>query len=104
MIKHVVLFKLKPGICWDDPVVRQAEQMAAQVGERVADLVTWHAARNISPRDIAYDFFVEGRLADQAALDRYLAHPFHQKAIRLWRQISDWVIVDVLEGPNVHAV
>ncbi|WP_214103848.1 Dabb family protein [Acrocarpospora catenulata] len=109
MIKHVVLFKLKPGVSWEDPIAQRAERMAARVGEEVGDLLTWQAARNISPRAIAYDFLVVGTVADEDALDRYLVHPFHQQSVRLWREISDWVMVDVVEsdvngGIRVHAV
>jgi hypothetical protein len=95
MIKHVVLFKFKPGICWDHPVAQHAETVAVRVGTEVEDLIEWSTGRNISQRPIAYDFLVEGLVADEHALERYLVHPFHQEAIQLWREISDWVIADV---------
>lgn len=104
MIKHVVLFKLKAGVSWDDPVTKQAVRMAARVGDEVSDLVTWQTGRNISTRDIAYDFLVIGTVADEAALERYLFHPFHQEAVSLWRQISDWILVDIPEDADVHVV
>lgn len=97
MIRHVVLFKLKPGVSWGDPLTHRAEEMAAQVGVEVGDLKEWSTARNISSRPIAYDFLAMGLVEDEAALERYLVHPFHQQAIQLWREISDWVIVDVTE-------
>ncbi|HVB43980.1 MAG TPA: Dabb family protein [Streptosporangiaceae bacterium] len=104
MIKHVVLFKFKSGVSWNDPVTQRAVHMASRVGEEVGDLLSWQTGRNISPRDIAYDFLVIGTVANQQALDRYLVHPFHQEAIRLWREISDWIMVDVPEDVDVHAV
>jgi hypothetical protein len=104
MIKHVVLFKLKPGVRWDDPVTQRAVEMAARVGDEVSDLVTWQTGRNISTRDVAYDFLVIGTVADEAALQRYLFHPFHTEAVSLWRQISDWIMVDVPEATDVHVV
>jgi hypothetical protein len=104
VIKHVVLFKLKPGVEWNDPVTQTAVTMAGRVGDEVADLKSWQTGRNISAREIAYDFLVIGTVADEAALERYLVHPFHVEAIKLWRQISDWIMVDVPEGSDVHAV
>lgn len=104
MIKHVVLFKLKAGISWDDPITQHAVKMAAQVGDEVPDLLSWETGRNISTRDIAYDFLVIGKVVDGAALQRYLFHPFHQESVSLWRQISDWIMVDVQEEADVHAL
>ncbi|EYT80211.1 MULTISPECIES: Dabb family protein [unclassified Streptomyces] len=97
MIRHIVLFKFKPGISWDDPRAQAAEGIAAKVGGEVPDLQEWSTGRNISTRPIAYDFAVIGLLEDEAALDRYLVHPFHQEAIRQWREISEWVIADLEE-------
>ncbi|MFE9118736.1 Dabb family protein [Streptomyces sp. NPDC007172] len=95
MIRHVVLFKFKPGFDWNDPRVLEAERTAARVGDEVPELKEWRCGRNLSPRPIAYDFLVDGLLDDMDAVKRYLAHPFHQDAITQWREISDWVMVDV---------
>ncbi|MGA5900208.1 Dabb family protein [Streptomyces venetus] len=97
MIRHIVLFKFKPGVSWDDPRTQEAERVAAKVGSEVPDLHEWSVGRNISGRPVAYDFAAIGLLDDEEALERYLVHPFHQEAIRLWREISDWVIADLEE-------
>lgn len=97
MIRHIVLFKFKPGISWDDPRAQEAERIAAKVGGEVPELHEWKYGRNISGRPIAYDFAVIGVMDDEEALERYLVHPFHQEAIRLWREISEWVIADLEE-------
>ncbi|ATB35623.1 hypothetical protein CYFUS_001037 [Cystobacter fuscus] len=97
MIRHIVLFKFKPGITWREPDALAAEQSSHQVGERVPDLLHWQAGRNISRRDIAHDFAVIGLLHDQEALQRYLDHPFHQESAARWREISTWVIADIEE-------
>ena len=99
MIRHIVLFKLKPGIRREDPRVAAAEEAALQVGSRVASLRSWYAGRNISPRPVAYDFVVIGLVDDDAALEAYMTDPFHLSAIERWREISDWVVADVLEQP-----
>lgn len=97
MIRHIVLFRFKNGVSWQDEVARQAELVAQDVGRRVPDLLGWYAGRNISDRPVAYDFVVVGLVADEDALQRYMEHPFHQQAIARWREISDWVIADILE-------
>lgn len=99
MIRHIVLFKFKPGFSWDDEPVRVAERLAAEVGEHVGELLEWRAGRNVSDREIAYDFAVIGVLRDEESLQRYLDHPFHRKSVEQWRLISDWVIAD-LEEPE----
>lgn len=97
MIRHIVLFKFKPGVSWADDAVLAAENVARRVGDEVPDLRYWYAGRNFSDRPVAYDFVVIGLLADEDALRRYMEHPFHQGAIAQWRAISDWVIADVIE-------
>lgn len=49
MIRHVVLFKFKPGIDWDDPRAAAGERTAAKVGSEVPELRDWRYGRNISP-------------------------------------------------------
>jgi hypothetical protein len=97
VIRHIVLFKFKPGVSWDDPRAQEAERVAAKVGGEVPELHKWRFGRNISNRPISYDFAVIGIMDDEDALERYLAHPFHREATRLWREISDWVIADLKE-------
>jgi len=97
VIRHIVLFKLKPGRSWSDAAVQAAERTAQQVGQQVPELQYWYVGRNVSDRPVAYDYAAVGLLPDDAALRRYLEHPFHQQAIAEWREISDWVIADVVE-------
>ncbi len=97
MIRHIVLFKFKPGYGWDDAEVLAAESASVEVGARVPELVEWRVGRNISDRPIAYDYAVIGLVEDEHALRRYLDHPFHREAVARWRAISDWVVADLVE-------
>ncbi|MFF5569301.1 Dabb family protein [Streptomyces luteogriseus] len=97
MIRHAVLFKFKPGVDWDDPRATGAGRTAAQVGGEVPEPREWRYGRNIPTRDIAYDFLVDGLLDDMQAVDRYMVRHFHQQAIRQWKEISEWVVVDIEE-------
>lgn len=97
MIRHIALFKLHPMVSWEESRTQAAVEYAHRVGQEVPELTSWHAGRNISDRAVAYDFAVIGTVRDQHDLERYLAHPFHQEAAARWREISNWVIVDLIE-------
>ncbi|WP_433192167.1 Dabb family protein [Nocardia sp. CA-107356] len=95
MITHIVLFKLKDGFDRDSPSVVDAEGLARAVGDHVPELLSWRVGWNSVHRDIAYDFAAIGVLPDLVALDRYHQNAFHRTAVRKWRSISDWVVVDL---------
>jgi hypothetical protein len=97
MIRHIVLFKFNPGVSWDHPDALAAERSSQQVGERVPQLLQWRTGRNISKRDIAYDFAAIGLVENEKALQEYLDHPFHRESSELWRAISSWIIADLTE-------
>lgn len=99
MIRHIVLFRLKPGFSWESEEVRAAEELQERMGEEIEELRHWQCGRNISDRPIAYDYAVLGLLDDEAALARYLAHPHHRKAAQSWTPISERVIADLREEP-----
>lgn len=97
MIRHIVLFKFRPGITWEDPAALAAERSSRQVGTLVPGLLHWQVGRNVARRDIAYDFAAIGLLPDQEALRSYQEHPFHQESAALWSAISTWVVADLEE-------
>lgn len=101
MIRHIVLFTLHEGVSWRDPRAARAVEVAGRVGGEVPELLSWYAGKNTSDRAVACDFVVVGLLRNQHDLERYLDNPFHQQAIRIWREISDWVIADVVEEDAV---
>jgi hypothetical protein len=104
MIRHIALFKLHPTVNWEEPRTKLAVEYANRVGHEVPELMSWYAGRNFSDRPVAYDFVVMGTVRDQHDLDRYLVHPFHQKAVEHWREISEWVIADLVEEDAVMVV
>jgi hypothetical protein len=95
VIRHAALFRLKAGYCWESPEVRAAERLQEELGRRIPEVRDWQCGRNVSTRDIAYDYAIFGLFADEASLQRYLAHPFHRTVAEAWRRISDYVIADV---------
>lgn len=82
MIKHVVLFKFKPEAT---PTQRQAvvDGLAA-LPRLIAEIKGWklvHTVPGRPPRFYHLALFAE--FADVAAVDRYIAHPEHQKIVAL---------------------
>lgn len=97
-LRHIVLFKLRPGITWEDKRVTTAARFAASHGEHIPEIRAWWAGPDICGREIAYDFAVMGLFDDQSALDRYQVHPHHQQGIALWQAIATWIVVDLEEA------
>lgn len=99
MIHHIVLFRLKPGVRWDDPEAVAAEELQERMGEEIEELRAWTCGRNISNRPNSHDYAVLGLFDDEDALSRYLVHPFHQRAAQAWRALSDIVLADIPARP-----
>jgi hypothetical protein len=95
MITHIVLFKLNDGLQRGAPPVVEAEMFAKAVGHHVPELLEWRVGWNAVERDIGYDFAAVGVVADLAALESYQNNEFHRDAVRRWRSISHWVVVDL---------
>ncbi len=94
MIRHLVLFKLNDGVTRDDPRVVAGVKAWEELGDVIPEIVSWECAWNISDRPIAYDYAVNGVVADGAALQRYQDNPTHQAGAALWREFATWVIAD----------
>ncbi|MFI2259779.1 Dabb family protein [Streptomyces tubercidicus] len=94
MLRHVVLFKLSPGVDWDDPRAQRAEVATRNHPQHIAEILSWECGRNTADRPIAYDFALCGTFSDADAVNRYLRHPDHVSGVDLWRAIATWVVVD----------
>ncbi|MDX3239605.1 Dabb family protein [Streptomyces sp. ME03-5709C] len=94
MIRHLVLFKLDPGVERDDPRVTAGVEAFERLGGQIPELASWELGWNISDRPVAYDFAINSSVADAEALKAYLEHPAHQAGVALWRAFSTWVVAD----------
>jgi hypothetical protein len=95
MIQHIVLFRLHEGVAWGDPRVLRAEATTQAHPDHIEEIRTWLAGRNVTTRDMAYDFALVGSFEDRSALDRYMVHPHHLLGKRYWREIATWVVADL---------
>ena len=94
MIRHIVLFKLKPGVVRDDPRVVQWIGMLRALREQIPSSVDWELGWNITDRPIAYDFGLNSSFRTREDLAAYLPHPDHQAMVGVAKQVADWVICD----------
>lgn len=94
MIRHVVLFRFRPGVDWSDARARAAEAATASHPDHIEEILDWEFGRNMTERAVAYDFALIGTFADREAIDRYLNHPDHVRGVELWKEIATWVVAD----------
>lgn len=89
MIKHVVLFQVKPGT----PATKVNEVFAdlAALTKRIPGLLDCSSGSNASPEGLAKQFthgFVM-TFKDEASRDGYLPHPEHEKAKQKLLELID---------------
>ena len=94
MIRHLVLFKLKPGVTRDDPRVTRWMELSDQLPSQIPEIVSREGGWNVTDRPIAYDFGQNSTFRSRADLAVYLPHPAHQAMVAVAREVADWVLVD----------
>lgn len=94
MIRHIVLFKLKPGVAREDPRVAQWMDMMRTLHTQIPTSVDWEFGWNITDRPIAYDVGLNSSFRTREDLAAYLPHAAHQAMVAVAKQVADWVICD----------
>jgi hypothetical protein len=94
MIRHLVLFRLKPGVERGDARVAEAVARMAELPAMIPEILTWEHGWNFTQRPIAYDYGLNACFASRAELEHYLPHPAHQALVIGAREIFDWVVCD----------
>jgi hypothetical protein len=92
MFIHMFAFRWKPGVTDDQKqcVVSEIRKLQGQI----PGLVETSVGINISPRGQGYELGGVMKFADQSALDRYGAHPVHQKLLSWLIPLIDPIEVD----------
>ena len=98
MIRHIVLFKAKDGVTFDDPRVKEALEALRALPEKISGIRQWEHGRNISKRPIAYDYGLNSAFASEEDLAAYADHPAHREVVRLWGEVAEWKICDYVTG------
>ena len=75
MLKHVVLFKFKPGLSESD--LENLEKSLAALPSTIPDILGYEFGRNVVRSERSYDFALVSNFADLEAMQRYQKHPDH---------------------------
>ena len=96
-VTHLVLFKLKPGVSKEDQRFKIAVEKAKNLPRKIKEIEDCSMGENFSTRPIAFDFGLMVVFSSRKNLAAYLVHPFHVELVEIWKEISDWNIVDYEE-------
>ncbi len=104
MIQHLVLFKLKRGVEWDDPRLVDVIAALDTLPEQVVNIRAWEHGFNVTkkPEDGDYsplqsrDYALRAVFDDEAALHHYFDHPAHLPVVEAWEAIADLAYCDIV--------
>jgi len=80
MIKHIVLFKFKPGV--SDADRDRFVEMIRGMPARIPEIRELHAGPDVLRSERSYDVALVSSFEDLAALGRYAKHEAHQPVIQ----------------------
>ena len=86
MIRHIVLFRIKPEFKAEIPALVQNFYM---MKGRVEGLVDLEAGADILGSERSYDIALICTFADRAAFDAYQTHPLHQPIRKRMHEVRE---------------
>ncbi|MNQ90614.1 Stress responsive A/B Barrel Domain protein [compost metagenome] len=94
MIRHIVLFRRRPGVERD--AAREARLVArmSALGVDIPAIRLWRVAANELTRPISWDYILESEVDNAAELDAYLFHPLHVALVADLKPYFEWAAVD----------
>lgn len=100
MIRHLVMFRRKAEV----PAQPELEQSLVAGMQALVEHIDfarhWEVAANEQDRPICWDYVLDSRFDDDAALVRYLEHPAHVALVSELRRYFEWAAVDYTEQAN----
>jgi len=95
MIKHIVFFRLKEQQDLDlkKQQLLKLKSFLESLKEKIGWIVHLEAGINFSTRDVAYDLALVSDFASETDLEKYIAHPEHQKLLEFLNGIKKEVAV-----------
>ncbi len=97
MLKHIVLFRRKADVAENENLEASLVGNLASLGGQVPGIVHFRVAANELEGPIGWDYILESRFKDAAALQAYLKHPLHRTAVKEATPYFDWASVDYTE-------
>ena len=90
MLTHVVLFKFKPGTTAQD--VQTLAEGLGGLPKVIREIREYRFGQDVLHTERSYDYALIASFDDLAAMQRYQAHPDHQKVLAHVRAIAANVI------------
>jgi hypothetical protein len=94
MMRHIVLFRRKPGVAKDEAREKALTDRMAALGPDIPAIQRWRFHANELQRPICWDYVLEAEVADANALNDYLFHPLHQALVADLKPYFEWVAAD----------
>lgn len=94
MLRHIVLFRRKPGVEHDPALEKSLVERMAALGAQIPAIAAWRFSANELERPICWDYVLESEVADSEALTEYLLHPLHQSLVADLKPYFEWGAVD----------
>ena len=100
MLKHIVLFKLKPsaGGASKEENAKKIKRDLEALMEKIPQIKRMEVGLNCIPGEAAYDLAINSEFANEADLNIYAKHPEHVKVaefvgkVRESRVVVDYII------------
>jgi Stress responsive A/B Barrel Domain len=77
-----------------DQVLADYQYLGERCGGRAAGILFWQVDRNLDQRK-SWHLVELAVFRDDAALQRFRAHPVHVKLTSVLREIADWAVGDI---------
>lgn len=97
MMRHVVMFRRLPGVERQPALEAELVQGMRELEQQIDFVRGWVVAANELQRPICWDYLLDARFDDAAAVERYLPHPAHQALVTRLKAYFEWVAVDYTE-------
>jgi hypothetical protein len=86
MLKHLVFFKFHPDVSEDR--IRDMETGLGALPGIIPEIKYYDFGRDVVRSERSFDFGLISHFDDRESLQRYAAHPEHQKVLDIIREIS----------------
>ncbi len=94
MMRHIVLFRRRPGVERDAALEAGLVARMTALGAGIPAIRYWRVAANELARPISWDYVLESEVDNAAELDAYLFHPLHVALVADLKPYFDWAAVD----------
>lgn len=95
MIRHIVMFRLKPTIELHERenILKLVKNNFEKLVDKIPGIKFYEVGINISTSPVAYDYVINSEFESVADLEIYSTHQAHVEAVKFNRQYSDTRIV-----------